>query len=234
MTKIFRYELRRLLCNKFFLALTAVTLYFAWRTLTGETILGVSYTAPFSAWSFGAYLCSVLPLLLVSLLFFLTFLFSAQEARVRVLTDATPADPIRYLLTRLAALGTGVLLLALGVAALGCAFLWRLFGVSGGLPLLAAAVLALLPPLLLFLGLGAALATLHPAAPYVLMLAAVLLGRAQLLGGTFFYDRPAALAEQGVLDPAFSVPAATLAGAAAMCVLGLALLAVAARRTLKR
>ena len=78
MRKIFRYELRRAVCNKFFLGLLVVCLFFGWQTLNGEVIQGVAHTAPFSAWSFGYYLAQELPLLSVALLFFLWNVFSKE------------------------------------------------------------------------------------------------------------------------------------------------------------
>ncbi len=76
MVKIFRYECKRLLWNKFFFGILAVTLFYGWQVLTGATILGVSHTAPFSPWTFGDYLSRLLPLLWIGVLFFLTFFTS--------------------------------------------------------------------------------------------------------------------------------------------------------------
>ena len=67
MHKIFHYELRRLLWNKFFFGLLAVTLFYAYQVFTGEIILGVAHTAPFSPWSFGCYLSRLLPPMLLAL-----------------------------------------------------------------------------------------------------------------------------------------------------------------------
>ena len=76
MVKIFRYECKRLLWNKFFFGILAVTLFYGWQVLTGASILGVSHTAPFSPWTFGDYLSRLLPLLWIGVLFFLTFFTS--------------------------------------------------------------------------------------------------------------------------------------------------------------
>lgn len=70
MTKIFRYELRRLLLNKFFFGFLLVLLFYCWQVLSTETVQGVSYTAPFSPWSFGCYLARVSPLICLGELFF--------------------------------------------------------------------------------------------------------------------------------------------------------------------
>ena len=57
MKRIYLYELKRLLWNKFFIGLLLVTLFYGGQVLQNETLLGVADTAPFSPWSFGAYLC---------------------------------------------------------------------------------------------------------------------------------------------------------------------------------
>ena len=63
MIQIFPYECKRLIFNKFFFGILFVLLFYGWQVLSNATILGVSHTAPFSAWSFGVYLCRMLPLL---------------------------------------------------------------------------------------------------------------------------------------------------------------------------
>ena len=63
MGKIYLYELRRTVRSKFFWGLLAVCLFFGWNTLKTATIRGAAHTAPFSPWSFGAYLSRLLPLL---------------------------------------------------------------------------------------------------------------------------------------------------------------------------
>ena len=73
MRKIFLYECKRLLWNKFFFGILLILLLFGWQVLDQVTILGVAHTAPFSPWSFGDYLSRMLPLLWIGALFFLTF-----------------------------------------------------------------------------------------------------------------------------------------------------------------
>ena len=68
MVKIFYYELRRLLGNRFTVGLLLVALLYGYWTMRGEILLGIANTAPFSPWSFGAYLAEMMPLLLVALL----------------------------------------------------------------------------------------------------------------------------------------------------------------------
>lgn len=224
MGKIFRYELWRLLWNKIFLGILAVTLGWGWVLLRGEVILGVADTAPFSPWSFGYYLARLLPMLCLGELFFLGFFTSGQERRVRVLTRAAPMDTWRYAAVRCAAVLAGTLLLCLSAAGLYAGFCAVLFGWRGFGSLLVPFLLVLLPPALFCAGLGWRLGNLRPELLYGLMAGVFLLSLVPLPQaldfsmGNFFQNYPLDL---GVLDPAFSVPGRVLAGRAGYLAVGL-------------
>ena len=55
MRKIFLYECKRLLWNKFFAGLVLVLLFYGWQVLRRVTILGGSHTAPFSPGASGTF-----------------------------------------------------------------------------------------------------------------------------------------------------------------------------------
>lgn len=233
MTKIFRCECRRLLCNKFFIGLLAVLLLYAGLVFYGAVLPGVAHTAPFSPWSFGVYLGRLLPILWVGALFFLTFFTSPQERRTAVLTAATPADPRRYALTRCAAALVGVTLLCLAALALAAVFYARLFGWYGWGSLALPALITLAPPLVFALGSGWRLGELRPWLLYVWMalpfvLAALPLPQALgLWDGSFFAAYPLTL---DTLDPAFTLPAAVWLVQGGTLALGLLLLALPPRK----
>lgn len=237
MNKIYRYELRRLLGGKIFWCLLAVLVWYSWQTLTGETIRGVANTAPFSPWSFGSYLATVLPFLCLGELFFLTVFTSAKERGTAAVTAATPVDPGRYALVRCGAVLTGTLLLVLAVVGLGLWFYARYFRWTDFATLLAPGLLALLPALTFALGAGWCLGRLRPALVYALAAVLFLLPALPLpealdpIGSGFFTQYPAAL---GILDPAFSVPAPALAGRLALLLAGLLLTALAVRSRTER
>ena len=209
MIKIFLYECKRLLCNRFFLGIVLIILFYGWQVLSSITILGVSHTAPFSPWSFGDYLSRMVPILWIGTLFFLTFFTSARARRVAVLTNATPVIPRRYAMTQCAAAMTGTVLLAmvcLGEAALfyGSYFKWYKWK-----ELLAPALITLLPPLVFALGSGWFLGQIKVQLIYVWMvipfvcMALPLPDALGLWNGNFFTKYPLGL---GILDPDFSIP----------------------------
>ena len=233
MTKIFRCECRRLLCNKFFIGLLAVLLFYAGQVFYLAVLPGVAHTAPFSPWSFGVYLGRLLPLLWVGALFFITFFTSARERRAAVLTAATPADPRRYALTRCAAALVGTALLCLAVLALAAVCCARLFGWYGWGSLVLPTLVTLAPPLVFALGSGWRLGELRTWLLYVWMALPFVLSALplpQALGlwdGSFFAGYPLTL---DALDPAFSMPASAWLAQGLTLALGLLLLALPVRK----
>lgn len=225
MTKIFCYELRRLLLNKLFVGILVISLGYGWLTLTSVTILGTANTAPFSPWSFGDYLSRLLPMICLGELFFLTFFTSRQERQVSVITRASPASRGKYAAVRCGAVLAGTAVLVLAVVGMCWGFYFWLFRWTDFASLLAPLALALLPAAVFCLGLGWALGRVHPALVYALAAAVFLLSwipLPQALGfslGSFFTDCPQAL---GVLDPAFSVPETVLWGRMAYFAVGAA------------
>ena len=233
MGKIFRYECRRLLWNKFLGGLLLVLLFYGWQVLSRVTILGVSHTAPFSPWSFGDFLCRMVPLLWIGNLFLLTFFTSGKVRRAAVLTDAAPMEPRRYTLARCGAALTGTVLLALAVLAEAAVFYGWYFGWHGWGELLLPALVTLVPPLAFALGSGWLLGRVRPWLVYVWMLcpfAGLALPLPEAFGlwnGSFFTQYPLTL---GTLDPAFSLPVAVLLVQCALLTAGIVLLALPRRR----
>ncbi len=210
MCKIFGYECKRLLWNKFFFGLVMILLFYGWQVLSGVTILGVSHTAPFSPWSFGDYLSRMLPLLWIGALFFLTFFISPKARRVAVLTHAVKMAPGRYALARYAAALVGTVILALFCLAEAAVFYGTYFDWYRWGELLVPALITLLPPLAFALGSGWLLGRIKPWLVYGWMFIPFLcrvLPLPEVLGlwdGSFFIQYPLALGE---LDPVFTMPA---------------------------
>lgn len=234
MIKIFQYECKRLLWNKFFFGLLLILLFYGWQVLNSVTILGVSHTAPFSPWSFGDYLSRMLPLLWIGMLFFLTFYTSPKARRAAVLMDATPMPPKQYALVRCAAALTGGVLLSLLCMGEAAVFYSRMFGWYGWGSLLLPALATLLPALVFALGSGWLLGQIRPWLVYVWMavpflcMALPLPDALGIWNGHFFSKYPLAL---GTLDPAFSMPAAVLIVQCILLAAGIVLLTVRPARS---
>ncbi len=234
MIKIFLYECKRLILNKFFFGILFVLLFYGWQVLSNATILGVSHTAPFSAWSFGDYLCRMLPLLWIGALFFLTFFTSAKARRAAVLTDATQTSPRRYALTRCGAALTGTVLLALACLVEAVVFYGRYFGWYAWGQLLVPALVTLIPALAFALGSGWLLGRIRPWLVYVWMIVPFvcmtlpLPKTLSLWNGSFFTNYPLTL---GILDPAFSLPVSVVLAQCGLLLCGIALLVYRSGKT---
>ena len=229
MGKIFRYECRRLLWNKFFIGLAVVLLLYGAFVLHAVTILGVAHTAPFSPWSFGDYLSRMMPLLWIGMLFFLTFYTSPQARRTAILTDAAPMPPKQYALARCAAALTGGVLLGLLCMAEAAVFYGRMFHWYSWGSLLLPALVTLLPALVFALGSGWLLGRLRFWLLYVwmavpfLLIALPLPEALGLWNGSFFTAYPLTLE---TLDPAFALPLSAVMAQIFLLVTGGTMLAV--------
>ena len=208
--------------NRLFLALIIITGLHSYLLLSREVILGIAFTAPFSPWSFGYYLANVMPLLMINLLFFLTFMHSNHEKQVRQLAFAAHLDPIKLCLVKCASIAAGFLAMALFVIILGMVFLAALFRFYGFGGFILPLILTLIPCLLFVLGAGLLLGGIHANILYVLMIAALLLGFLQgslplpaffdLYGAGFFSTHPLALPAGADGEPLFSLPLSYVMG----------------------
>lgn len=232
MARVFLYELRRQVINKFFVGLLAVCLFVSWMTLNTSVIQGIANTAPFSPWSFGYYMAQILPLLMVALLFTLWNVFSPTVRRLEVLTDATAVDQRTYTALKCGAALVSWLIILICTILLGLAFLVGLFGnaVSVG-TLLLPCVVTVLPAMLFFFGAGllaGGLKTWQSVAVIGLAVVASLLPfEGGLFGGGFYGQYPFTL---GVLDPPFSMPGMLIVVKALFAVAGMLLIMLALGR----
>ncbi len=153
MTKIFKYECRRLIVNKFFWLSLIITCIYGYFVLASEIIYGVGYTAPFSPWSYGEYLSRIQPILMLIILFFLYKQF-VGETHTNEIISATPVNRFRYGLIKCAAvMAMYILLLAfsLGISTL---FYKMVFGFSDWDSFLLPTLIVILPSFFLLFGMG--------------------------------------------------------------------------------
>lgn len=237
MYKIFGYECKRLLCNKFFIGLVLVILFYGWQVLNRVTILGISHTAPFSPWSFGDYLSRMLPLLWIGALFFLTSFTSKAEQKRDILTSATPVKPSVYGLVRCCAALVGIALLSLTVVLLAAVFYGKMFHWYGWSSLLLPTLFTLVPPLIFALGSGWFLGRLRPWLIFLWMFLPALLlvlplpEFLGLLNGSIFANRPLDL---DTLDPDFSLTTGTIVTQCILILIGIAFLMIRLTKNEKR
>ena len=225
--KIFSYELRRLLANRFTLGLALITAFYSYWIMNQEIILGVANTAPWSPWSFGVYMARVMPLLLTALLFFISFHTSGQARAVGTLTSAAAIPPARFRLIRMGAILTAFLLLTVIPVGYGWGFYAAVFRYTGFTALAAPLCFVLLPSASLVMGAGMLCGRHCPALLYVLMalvLAAGIITLPQwldLFGAEYLASRPA---ELKMLDPAFQMTGGQVIGRGVMIAAGVGMM----------
>lgn len=207
--KLLKYELKRLIINKFFLGLIIISAIYSYEVMTSDIILGVANTAPFSGWSYGEYLAKVLSILLVTLLFFISFLYSKQEKNVQDLTRATPIDQFKFQMLRFGTIIIGFVLISM-IPILYSVWFYSVnfhFLSFGGLVL--PAFITLVPSMLFVFGIGSLGGRYHQGVIFGLMAAVLLVNYVQLpyevdlFGGNFFEKYPMSLS---VVEPTFSIP----------------------------
>ena len=176
MGKIFKYELRRLILNKFFIGLLLINAVYAWHILTTDTIAGIAYSAPFSPWSFGAYLGATMPFAILTVFFLLTVYYSKKEKQVAVLTSATPVAPLRYALVRSGAAAVCFLLIMTVIIGLSVYFYISFFDYSAFMEFIIPALVIPLPCFVFALGIGHLAGRIHPILLYVLMIVVMTAG----------------------------------------------------------
>lgn len=209
MKKIFYYELKRLLYQRFFLALFLLVLIYSWNVMETEILLGVANTAPFSGWSYGVFAARVAPLLLIGLLFFLTIRHHPQAQKTELLISATPVSPVRLALIRQLALCLGFLLLSGAAITVSWFFYGIYFHFYAFDDLLWPFCVTLLPTAILIWGLGLWVAQIHRGFLFGLMLLLLLWGYLpvpqvfDLYGAGFYWQYPLSVS---VVEPAFTPP----------------------------
>lgn len=213
MSRILKYELRRLIWNKFFWGLLIINGAYAWYILATDIIAGVSYTAPFSQWSYGAFLASVMPISVLTLLFMLSFYFTKREKQVEILTSTTPVNPIHYTLVRCTVVAICFLVICTVICGMSIYFYISIFNYSNFSAFFLPAAIIIVPCFIFSIGAGFLAGRIHQGFLYVLMFIALAVGFAgaggsfDFFGGSYFRAYPITLPVGMDGEPVFTVSA---------------------------
>jgi hypothetical protein len=225
--KVFAYEVKRYLLNKYYLILLVTVLLVSRYILTDSVIYGIANMAPFSPWSIGYYLAKVTPLMLLSILYFMTFLYSNAEKNVQKLMSAIPVNPLHYKLAKIAAMVMGYFLLCLCAILTGFLFYIQMFHFLPFHAYLQPMLLTLLPGLLFIIGVGLSIGRIHIHLLYPLMVLLLLYNfiplsyKTDYIGSRFFEEFPKTLTYP---DPMFKVPFSIISMRVVISLLGILLI----------
>lgn len=209
--KIFLYELRRMLQNKVFPWLVLANGLAAWFVLSYDIIRGVAYTAPFSTWSYCAYLGKILPLAMSTVLLLLANYYSKKQKLVEILISATPVTPCCQIVIRTLAAGICFTLICMIDILLALIFYTNFFYTSfhAFAAFVLPSVLILLPCFMLFTGLGLLLGSIHRSLVYGLILFVFVISGIQnvfdVFGAGYFSTYPLTLPVESDGEPAFAI-----------------------------
>lgn len=229
MSKLFKYELKRLILNRFFWGLLIISALYSRQIMCEDIIFGVSNTAPFSGWSYGAYLTKVLPILLIALLFFISFLYSKQEKKVQSLTKATPIDPFSFKMLRCGTIIIAFILISAVPIVYSLWFYKVNFHFTSFGNFLLPIIITLAPSMLFVFGAGMLGGRYHQGIIFVLMVLVIAINyiplpyAIDLFGGNFFTKYPEDL---GTVEPAFFIPTSVLVGKFIYALLGIVMILI--------
>ncbi|MDE7193176.1 MAG: hypothetical protein K2O14_04320 [Oscillospiraceae bacterium] len=216
MTKVFGYELKRMLTSGLFIAMLAVNAVFAWYVLTTEVIEGIAYTAPFSVWSSCAFIGKTLPLAVITVLLLQAGYYGKQQKRVEIITSAAPMTYAQTMMIRTSVLGICFLVICLVDSLLGAVFFAAFFGYYGFGAFILPALLEIIPCFVFTVGIGHLAGRLHCSLIYALLPAVFIAGfigasgAFDLFGGGFFSAYPLTLPIGADGEPGFVLNSAWL------------------------
>lgn len=176
MNKIFFYELKRMIFCRLFLVMLVINALFAWYVLTTDIIAGIAYTAPFSLWSYGAYLGKVLPLAILTILLLLSGYCGKKQKKVEELTMAAPVSPAKQMLIREAVLAACFVVLCLLLTGISLIFYVRFFRFHNFFHFALPSLLLIMPCFVFATGLGQLLGRFHQGLVFVLILLVFVVG----------------------------------------------------------
>ncbi|MDE7313210.1 MAG: hypothetical protein K2N87_16580 [Eubacterium sp.] len=238
MKKLFYYELRRVLCHWMFPSMLVVNGLYAWYILTGDIIRGVADTAPFSVWSYCAYLGKTMPVAVITILLVLSGYYSKKQKQVEILTLAAPVTGAQHLLIRSGVLAVCFLMDAAVIVGVAAFFYKSFFAYDSYAGYVLPCLLLMLPCFFVAVGAGHLFAGLHQGLCYVLMGILFASGISapdgvwDLFGAGYFETYPLTLTPGRSGEPGFflSRQPAWIAARAIYLVLGLLLLLWKVRR----
>lgn len=207
--KIFLYELRRLLQNKIYIELLLANGLFAWFVLSYDIIRGVAYTAPFSTWSYCAYLGKTLPLAMAAVMLLLANYYSRKQKQVEILISATPVTPFCQIAIRTLAAAICFVFICIVDISLALFFYIRFFRFHAFASFILPSILILLPCFMFLVGLEQLLGSIRHSLVYVLILFTFVLCGFQsvfdIFGARYFSAYPLTLPVGADGEPAFEI-----------------------------
>lgn len=211
MSKVFLYELKRMLFGRVFIGMFIVNCLFSWFVLSTDIIMGIAYTAPFSVYSFCTYLGRILPISIITVLLLLAGYFSKKQKMVDALTHMAPVTASGQMLIRTAVVGVCFTLICIINVVISMLFYVKFFGFHDFDAFIPPALLMMLSCFIFFTGIGQLLGRLHQSLIYLMILIALTVGLFwipngfDLFGAGYFSEYPLTLSVGDNGEPEFQM-----------------------------
>lgn len=191
-----------------------VNVLFAWFILSTDIIMGIAYTAPFSAWSYCSYLGKTMPMSIITILLLTAGYYNKRQRKIEVLTFYTPVAEMYQLMIRIAVLGVCFLFIYLVIIALAIFFYIYFFQFYNFGIFLLPSLFMILPCFTFFIGFGHLIGKIHQSLIYILIFVVFIAGCFQIpyifdfFGVEYFSTYPLSLPIGINEEPAFKISAA--------------------------
>lgn len=174
--KIFMYEWKRMAVNWFFLTMLFINGAYAWYVLTTDILMGTAYTAPFSVWSYCAYIGKTLPIVMAAVILLLAGYYGKKQKQADILLAAAPVTAEKQLFVRTAVLGVCFAIICAADALVAVVFYVRFFGYWNFAEFFIPSLLIMIPCFLISAALGHFAGRLHVGVVYLMAAGVVFAG----------------------------------------------------------
>lgn len=175
MIKIYRYELQYILCNKLFIGFSCFLAIFSYYLISDTLLLGTSYTAPFSIYSFAHYCLLLLPVLFIAITSLNHLYFTDNHQKRLIIFERCSYSKQDLRFIQLGTLASATILWICLILCSALLFYLTTFHVFQPLKYFTLAFFLLLPPSLCYLWLVHRLCRNHPNLSPLLCIAFILL-----------------------------------------------------------
>lgn len=142
---IYKYEVKKLIKNKFYLLFLVVMVIYSHMIMTDKIVLGIQNTAPYSVLSFRSYILNVSLFVITALLCLILKYSSENEKKTSIIIDSTPFSRVKLKIIRYMAVFTSISILILFSLLYSFVFYYKCFDYTDFGILIMHALLILIP-----------------------------------------------------------------------------------------
>lgn len=196
MNKIFYYELKRTLNDKLFWLIFGITSIYACQIFVTDILEGISYTAPFSSWSYGFFLSKIVPFICIACFLRVSKNYGKKETENVRLIYTKNKYTKNYMNVKLCANLTAMIIILICLVLLSFIFYASIFHFFKFGDYISIILFTTIPPLIFTLGISYVLFRINPRIAVIAMCSFFFLEilgieeKIDIFGGIFFKQTP--------------------------------------------